>query len=260
MHPEAEALLNAIYDHPDDDTPRLVYADWLQEHGQENYAQFIRLQCAAAREQLWRAEANRLWEEIGRVWYRLYYEWLPAMQIGWPFCGNEITLDAIHFRRGFLSHGVSITTDVLAFVEHCVAWIPTPTFHLHARNNEHAATVLAANPVLRRVRQLSFDVDAVWFYPSGLTHHTWTSTAVVNPLLYSPHLCNVRELDLSGPYLSTSTVNVLLDAPNLDSVEELTVYCFQPNGGELPNDAVLQPKPLRSQLRSRFREVSIETA
>ena len=46
MHPEADAFLDAIFDNPDDDTPRLVYADWLQEHGQENYAQFIRLQCA----------------------------------------------------------------------------------------------------------------------------------------------------------------------------------------------------------------------
>jgi uncharacterized protein (TIGR02996 family) len=43
MHPEADAFLDAIFDNPDDDTPRLVYADWLQEHGQEDYAQFIRL-------------------------------------------------------------------------------------------------------------------------------------------------------------------------------------------------------------------------
>src|SRR5438094_4748150 len=46
---DADALLDAIFDNPDDDTPRLVYADWLQEHGQANYAEFIRLQCAAAR-------------------------------------------------------------------------------------------------------------------------------------------------------------------------------------------------------------------
>jgi uncharacterized protein (TIGR02996 family) len=42
MHPEADAFLDAIFDHPDDDTPRLVYADWLQEGGYEDYAQFIR--------------------------------------------------------------------------------------------------------------------------------------------------------------------------------------------------------------------------
>ncbi|HEY1187796.1 MAG TPA: TIGR02996 domain-containing protein [Gemmata sp.] len=40
-----EAFLRAIYDAPGDDTPRLVYADFLQENGEEDRAQFIRWQC-----------------------------------------------------------------------------------------------------------------------------------------------------------------------------------------------------------------------
>jgi uncharacterized protein (TIGR02996 family) len=42
------ALLAAIRAHPDEDTPRLMYADWLDEHGQPDRAEFIRLQCAVA--------------------------------------------------------------------------------------------------------------------------------------------------------------------------------------------------------------------
>jgi uncharacterized protein (TIGR02996 family) len=38
------ALLHAIYANPDDDTPRLVYADWLDEHDQPERAEFIRVQ------------------------------------------------------------------------------------------------------------------------------------------------------------------------------------------------------------------------
>lgn len=38
-------LLNAILSDPDDDAPRLIYADWLQENGEEEYAEFIRIQC-----------------------------------------------------------------------------------------------------------------------------------------------------------------------------------------------------------------------
>jgi uncharacterized protein (TIGR02996 family) len=41
---EQRALWAAIRAHPDDDTPRLVYADWLQENGDEPRAEFIRLQ------------------------------------------------------------------------------------------------------------------------------------------------------------------------------------------------------------------------
>ena len=46
-----DALLLAVCDSPDDDAPRLVFADWLDENGHDverAWAEFIRLQCAAA--------------------------------------------------------------------------------------------------------------------------------------------------------------------------------------------------------------------
>jgi uncharacterized protein (TIGR02996 family) len=46
---QQRALLRAIHDEPDDDAPRLVYADWLEEHGDPDRAQFIRIQCRIAR-------------------------------------------------------------------------------------------------------------------------------------------------------------------------------------------------------------------
>jgi uncharacterized protein (TIGR02996 family) len=46
---EHEAFLRAIFDSPDDDTPRLVYADFLDENGDPERAEFIRVQCELAR-------------------------------------------------------------------------------------------------------------------------------------------------------------------------------------------------------------------
>ncbi len=43
------AFLAAIREHPDDDLPRLVFADWLDEHGEPERAEFIRLQIEFAR-------------------------------------------------------------------------------------------------------------------------------------------------------------------------------------------------------------------
>src|SRR5438552_7893233 len=40
----AAGLLADIFEHPDDDTPRLVYADWLQDHGDPTRGEFIRAQ------------------------------------------------------------------------------------------------------------------------------------------------------------------------------------------------------------------------
>jgi uncharacterized protein (TIGR02996 family) len=42
---DPDALLSAITANPDEDTPRLVYADWLDEHGEAERAEFIRVQC-----------------------------------------------------------------------------------------------------------------------------------------------------------------------------------------------------------------------
>lgn len=43
------ALLAPILANPTDDTPRLVFADWLEEGGQPERAEFIRVQCEIAR-------------------------------------------------------------------------------------------------------------------------------------------------------------------------------------------------------------------
>src|SRR5205814_2983442 len=48
MHPADAAFLRAIRDRPDDDLPRLVYADYLDERGDPR-GEFIRLQCEVAR-------------------------------------------------------------------------------------------------------------------------------------------------------------------------------------------------------------------
>lgn len=46
---EQQAFWAAIRNAPEDDTPRLRYADWLHEHGEADRAEFIRVQCALAK-------------------------------------------------------------------------------------------------------------------------------------------------------------------------------------------------------------------
>lgn len=49
MTDDGSALLAAIIAHPAEDTPRLVYADWLDENGQHERAEFIRVQVELSR-------------------------------------------------------------------------------------------------------------------------------------------------------------------------------------------------------------------
>ena len=46
---DRDALRRAILESPADDAPRLIYADYLDEHGEPERAEFIRVQCEIAR-------------------------------------------------------------------------------------------------------------------------------------------------------------------------------------------------------------------
>jgi uncharacterized protein (TIGR02996 family) len=246
MFSEVDAFLDAIFEEPDDDTPRLVYADWLEEHGQVNYARFIRLQCAAAREKHWSPEANRLWEEISRVWNRLYDEWWPATIDDWPgiptrHWSTNYNLDAVHFDRGFLRDGITLTGPQVVCYTACWAWLPTPASNVVLTADDGDLSPLASMPLLRRVRRLScwlppeYDPDEYHWEPESL-----------DAVLRSPFLCNVRVLDLSAVRLGRPAVDLLLTAPNLGTARELYVDFDRRNCD--PDEAVLQ-------LKSRFPRV-----
>lgn len=46
---DRESLLRSILESPQDDTPRLIYADWLEENGEAERAEFVRVQVELAR-------------------------------------------------------------------------------------------------------------------------------------------------------------------------------------------------------------------
>lgn len=71
---EQDALYRAIVASPEDDTPRLVYADWLEENGRAEEAEFIRLDCKLSAVGLsdpkWSESEHRL-EEL-RLWLQAH--------------------------------------------------------------------------------------------------------------------------------------------------------------------------------------------
>jgi uncharacterized protein (TIGR02996 family) len=84
-----DAFLDAIRAERDDDAPRLVYADWLEENGQAERAELIRVQCEQSRTQLPGDQDNRLGAVATRLIEKHCDEWLGL----WP---------AVYVQRGFL--------------------------------------------------------------------------------------------------------------------------------------------------------------
>src|SRR5262245_20887851 len=73
-----DTLLQAILDDPDDDGVRLVYADFLEEHGQPAKAEFIRVQIELARDPRrgdLEARERALLKEHEEEWLARYGEW-----------------------------------------------------------------------------------------------------------------------------------------------------------------------------------------
>lgn len=65
---DREALMQAVLRDPDNDGPRLIYADWLDEHGENGRAEFIRVQCELVNRQFTADRVVTHWpEEIGRL-------------------------------------------------------------------------------------------------------------------------------------------------------------------------------------------------
>lgn len=109
MTGEREAFLSAIVANPEDDTPRLVFADWLDEQGGEEdkaHAALIRAQCRAellppnstARRTLER-EAKAILKQYGDRWAKPLKD--AGVVKGWTF------------RRGFLD-GVTMSATAFA--------------------------------------------------------------------------------------------------------------------------------------------------
>lgn len=90
-----DALLRAICESPDDDTPRLIYADFLEDAGEAERAAFVRAQVELARTPNWEPFAvrcrtrQREWSEAGEPFRYL----LPPL-------GPDVTWHAEPFRRG----------------------------------------------------------------------------------------------------------------------------------------------------------------
>jgi uncharacterized protein (TIGR02996 family) len=90
---EWEALLKAVYDEPDDDTRRLAFADYLDDHGLEpELAELIRIQCVLARLDVYPQSVRRIVELMKRE------EWLERF----VRCAMErLGFRFFRFERGF---------------------------------------------------------------------------------------------------------------------------------------------------------------
>lgn len=109
-------LFEAVLDAPAEDAPRLVYANCLDEDGDFDRAEFIRVQCKLAKPAKGRLVALRrreqeLWQKHGADWCPDVYDRLHIAT--YSDCVATIGATTLVFRRGFVDR---ITLPLIAWV------------------------------------------------------------------------------------------------------------------------------------------------
>jgi uncharacterized protein (TIGR02996 family) len=87
-----EAFLQAIIENSDDDAPRLIYADWLDENGQPDRAEFIRIECQLAKLH----QDDSRWQELEArkeqlLWVAYRENWAQQFGVAMSW-GNALAL------------------------------------------------------------------------------------------------------------------------------------------------------------------------
>jgi uncharacterized protein (TIGR02996 family) len=218
MSDDELGLLRTIADSPTSDAPRLVYADWLDDHGQPIRAEFIRLQIEIASLD---GESQPVRNGYVHLWKR-QQELLDhhAFELNGPLASLAVGERIIH-ERGFVSEIEFTVETFLDHAEEIARLMPTP----HVVRVTHAMRRVGELTCHPHINQITHIV--------GLIHGAeMIDSDVVGRLLdvrdsgdFANHAvfpARLRELDVEGCGIHDGHI-VLLNAiyPRLPQLEVL---------------------------------------
>jgi uncharacterized protein (TIGR02996 family) len=205
-----QGFLHDILENPEDDTPRLVYADWLEDQGRVERAELIRVQCELVRldryDPRWPGLRRREDQLLAHTW-----QWIEDIGLG--------ELEEPQFRRGFLEHAAFANClDYLAQARRLLQRVPMSSAAFGAlvdvddeREASDGLRKLLGSKYIRPLRRLEFHTTED-FPREGL--------ALLSRL---PSRACLEELDLSDNDLNDEDVEVLARCPTLARLRVLNL-------------------------------------
>jgi uncharacterized protein (TIGR02996 family) len=201
---QQEAFLQAIVEDPRDDVTRLVYADWLEENGQPERAQFIRAQVAlatAAPDDPRRKALEREERKLLRGRKATWKAELPKLKgVNWGefdrgFVGSVTFVSAYRYHQ----HAARVTR---------AAPIEVITFRPRRWGDRISTTGLANSPHLAKVRVLCLAQQNL-------------NDESIETLMASKHLGSLEVLDLSHNQIGDPGAGQLAEAAGLPRLDTL---------------------------------------
>jgi uncharacterized protein (TIGR02996 family) len=194
-------FLQTIASHPEEDVPRLIYADWLEEEGDSARAEFIRVQCELAH--VPDAEPRRVgleWRQ-NQLLLRHCQEWLTALPVQPPWRLRNGSF--YQFERGFLTALCVRAQDFLDLAPALFTAAPLLR-HLRLKNlDEGLQPRLFRSPYLAQLTVLDLSYERLEDRLLEILADT------------CPPLENLQELYLSGNSLTSYGAETLAQVPTL---------------------------------------------
>lgn len=223
MTNDERAFLDAICAQPDDDTARLVYADWLTENGQPNRGEFIRVEIELVRTPPTTEDDERrrrvLFERRADLLKRYKSVWLAPFL---PFAKES------SFDRGFVQ-ALEVPADTfLQSAEKWFALTPLTRIKFTSRSiYDPPVAELFATPHLARLEAIDLTSQEL-------------VAADIERLAEHPNLARLRELVLTWNAVRSEGAKVLAQMPQL---HELRALDLRSNGISDPGARALAESP-----------------
>jgi uncharacterized protein (TIGR02996 family) len=247
MRRELVSLLEACKRDPEDDAPRLVLADWLEEHGDEDdraRAAFVRLHATSGP----RRGRPAFTEWLEHQWIEAHRRWAPfqaSLSQSWRATSDGGLVTAIASPKGPINRRAVgwAGTEAWAWVERLrvqratqvAALMASPlldtvgTLELEeARLGAHSIVALTACPELARLRGLG---------------RVKCRVSALGPLWRSPHLTGLRWLRMTGTSLPADLAT--LSDPELLPALECLELSADFRQSAVAAAVLTAPRPLR---------------
>jgi uncharacterized protein (TIGR02996 family) len=206
MTPDEEAFLRAICEHPDDDLPRLIYADWLDERGDPR-GEFTRVQIERQRFKCAKSDPrNRTLLAREKALLRKHRaQWIERLHS--DLIANT---GSVIFERGFI---YSVMTRAALFAAHASEWFRLePIRSVTLLGPGECLRDVIRLPPLERVRELQITMGGDGeILPAD----------IVLALLSSPFLRSLQLLSLHLERFTREMAELLIRSPSLASLKQM---------------------------------------
>ena len=210
-----KAFLQAIVDEPNDDAPRLIFADWLEEHGDVERAEFIRIQIQLDRLPPKQRGRQALEERSAHLLCRYRERWAAALREIVPWFG---TAD-IGFARGFPISLRIFLDDLSEHAAELFAIAPIQRIALRGPGARTFGAILVQqwrelifSPGMKRITHLQLSLD------DGCR----VNDDGIIALAVSPYVCNVTMLDLTAAIFGIEGSRALYQSIRAGSLRNVT--------------------------------------